>query len=149
MQNKVINIRVVLNGDKQGKALITNSAFMFAHGVNPKNGEIIDKKCELYGKNIKDKIFIFSNGKGSTTGSMWLLETIRQRNAPAAIVNQETEMIIATGAILGEMMYGKKIPIVDHPDRKLSEIIKTNDDVIIKGKKGTIEIAKGELQNEG
>ena len=58
-------------------------------------------------------------------------------------------MIIATGAILGEMMYGKKIPIVDHPDRKLSEIIKTNDDVIIKGKKGTIEIAKGELQNEG
>jgi hypothetical protein len=108
---------------------------MFAHGVNTKTGEIIDRKSELYKKNMKDTIFFFPNGKGSTTGSMWFLETIRRGNAPKAIVNTETEMIIATGAIVGELIYGKRIVILDNIEIDDCEYIESYKYAKIIGKK--------------
>jgi len=123
MNKKVLKGRIIIKGNIEGEVLISRKPFMFAHGVNPKTGEIVDKRSDVYGKNMKNKIFIFPNGKGSTTGSMWLLETIRRGNAPKAIINQETEMIIATGAVLGHLLYGKKTVIIDKVDfEELGEI---------------------------
>ena len=116
---------------------MSKEAFMFAHGVDPETGKVVDKKSDLYGKSMKNKIFIFPNGKGSTTGSTWFLETIRQGNGPAAIVNRETEIIIATGAILGLLLYGKRIVIIDKVDltklKKLcyKKLVKINGDQAI------------------
>ena len=124
--------RIILGEGTQGPALISRKAFMFAHGVNPKSGEVIDKKSDVYKKNIKDKVFIFPNGKGSTTGSMWFLETIRLGNAPKAIINEKSEMIIVTGAILGELIYKKKITIIDNINFDQIEEINEGDLVIIK-----------------
>jgi len=130
MKKNTIKGRILINTDVEGAALISKKSFMFAHGINPKSGKIVDKKSDIFGKNMKDKIFVFPNGKGSTTGSMWFLEAIRTDNAPVGIVNQETEMIIATGAILGDLLYQKKIAIIDNID--MSSLAKITEGSVIK-----------------
>ena len=64
MNKKVLKGRIIIKGNIEGEVLISRKPFMFAHGVNPKTGEIVDKRSDVYGKNMKNKIFIFPNGKG-------------------------------------------------------------------------------------
>jgi hypothetical protein len=115
---------------------------MFPHGVNPKTGEIIEKRHELLGKNLRGKVFVFPYGIGSTTGGTWVLETIRCGNAPVAMINIETETIIATGVILAEMIYGKALPVIDRLDRNPVEVIETGDWVAVDGNTGTVVVTK-------
>lgn len=142
MKKKTVKGRTISERNTKGEALISKTAFMFAHGVDPKSGKIVDKKSELYEKNMKDKIFIFPNSKGSTTGSMWLLETIRRGNAPKAIINQETEMIIATGAILGDLLYHKKLSIIDRINFDQIEEIEEDEIVKVNGSESYIEYSQ-------
>jgi len=135
MIKKILEGRIIVEGNIEGEVLISKEPFMFAHGANPKTGKIVDKKSDVYGKNMKNKIFVFSYGKGSTTGSMWFLEAIRRGNGPKAIVNQETEMIIATGAVLGHLMYGKKTVVIDKVDLEKLGKINPNNSIAIKGNK--------------
>lgn len=82
MDIETIKGRGVTPGCGEGLALVSRQPFMFAHGVDPKTGNVIDVRSDLFGKNIRNKVLVFPNGKGSTTGSAWLLETIRQGNGP-------------------------------------------------------------------
>lgn len=54
--------------------------------------------------------------------------------APAAIINLETETIVATGVILAG------IPCVDKPAEDVFEILKDGDLVEVDGDKGEIRI---------
>jgi len=74
----------------------------------------------LEGKEIKGKILVFPNGKGSTVGSYTLYRLKRNGVAPAGMVNKECETVVAVGAIISE------IPCVDKID--ISKI-KTGDNV--------------------
>lgn len=132
MLKKSLEGRVIFKGDVEGEILKSEEPFMFAHGVNPETGEIIDKRSDIYKKNMKNKIFIFPYGKGSTTGSMWLLEVIRRGNGPKAIINKETEMIIATGVVLGQLFYNEKIPILDRIDFNVFKKLKSFNYAILK-----------------
>ena len=134
--------RSLVGGKAEGKTLVTRQAFMFPHGIDPKTGRITDVRHELYGSSIKGKVFIFPFGKGSTTGSTWILETIRCGNGPVAIVNLETEPIIATGVILGEMLYGVRIPVIDRVEKRLFNEVRSGDRAKIDGDTGSIEVMK-------
>ncbi len=142
MSEIVVKGRGIIKGRAEGEALVTKQAFMFPHGINPKTGDIVDVRHELYGENIAGKVFIFPFGKGSTTGSTWILEAIRNDKFPLAMVNKETEPIIATGVILGEMLYSRKVPVVDRPEKDVFGLVETGDWVIVDGTKGEIIIKK-------
>jgi predicted aconitase with swiveling domain len=55
-------------------------------------------------------VLVFPTGKGSTVGSYTLLRLSRSGAAPVAIVNENSEAIVAVGAIIGD------IPMVDQVD---------------------------------
>ncbi len=114
--------RMIFKGKANGEALVTSQPISFYGGVDPESGILIEKGHELEGKNLKDKILIFPNGKGSTVGSYTLYRMKRNNIAPAGIINKECETIIAVGAIISE------IPCVDKID--ISKI-KTGDIVEI------------------
>lgn len=61
-----------------------------------------------------------------------------------AIVNLETDPVIALGAVLAEKMYGKAVPIVDRPERNPIKVISTGDIVKIDAKIGIIEVIKSQ-----
>lgn len=92
--------RTIYPGRAEGEAIVSREAIGFYGGVDMKTGIVIEKGHELEGKNIKGKILVFPYGKGSTVGSYVIYGLKKNGVAPSAIVNKETETIVATGAIL-------------------------------------------------
>jgi len=99
--------RGISRGIASGVILVSRDAISFLSGVDPETGTIVEKGHPLCGRRITGTILAFPYGKGSTVGSYILYALSRNGNAPAAIINEEAEPIIATGAILG------KIPMID------------------------------------
>lgn len=114
--------RIILKGVVEGKALSTKQAISFYGGIDPDTSKIIDKDHELKGKKVKGKILVFPHGKGSTVGSYTLFRMKKNGMAPAGIINEECETVVAVGAIISE------IPCVDKIN--ISKI-KTGDQVSI------------------
>lgn len=132
--------RVLNPGVKEATAIVTNQMFGFWAGVNPATGEIIDTHHELFGQNIKDKVFVFPEGRGSTVGAAVILELARCGAMPAAIVNRKTEGILAAGAIMARKFYGVDMPIVDSLTEDEFKSIKTGDKVLVDGDRGEVRI---------
>ena len=124
--------RTINPGKAEAEAIVSAEPISFLGGVDPKTGIIVEKGHPLEGKSIKGKVFVFPTGKGSTVGSYVIYGLKKNGAAPAAIINSETETIVATGVILAD------IPCVDKVD---ISGIKTGDRVKVDG--DTVEVLKG------
>ena len=122
--------RVINPGTAEGEAIVSREPIGFYGGIDAKTGIVIEKGHELEGKCVKDKILVFPRGKGSTVGSYVIYGLKMNGVAPKAIINEETETIVATGVILAG------IPCIDKID---IENIKTGDTVKIDADKGIVE----------
>ena len=132
--------RTITAGFARAPALVAQQPFMFAHGMDPRTGCITDRRHELHSQSIRGRVFLFPHGKGSTTGSAWLLETLRLGNGPAAILNREMEPIIATGLILGELLYGTTIPAMDRLIPDPFPLIRSGDLVEVDGARRRVRV---------
>ena len=103
----------ILPGTNRGQLLSTHQPISFWGCVDPATGNISDKRHELFGESISEKVLVFPFGKGSSTGSLMILELLRLNLAPAAIINIRTEPLLATGPVVGKHFYGKTFPIVN------------------------------------
>lgn len=93
----------ITDGIGEGEVLRSDEPISFYGAVEPDTGEFIEEGHQLEGENVAGKVLVFPRGKGSTVGSYVLYGLAQNGVAPAAIVNEETETIVATGAILGEI----------------------------------------------
>lgn len=138
----VLKGRGLVDGIVEGEALVSKESLVWSHGVDPASGKIDDVRVAVCGECVKDKILIYPLGKGSTSGATWMLETTRCGNAPKAIINRETELIILTGALLSGALYEVNIPVVDRLDQNPDEVIESGDWVKVDGTQGIVEITK-------
>jgi hypothetical protein len=120
-------------GKAEGEAIVSKEPIGFYGGIDAKTGIVIEKGHELEGQCVKGKILVFPKGKGSTVGSYVIYGLKKNGVAPAAIVNQETETIVATGVILAG------IPCVDKID--ISKI-KTGDRLKVDADDASVEVVK-------
>jgi predicted aconitase with swiveling domain len=139
MAERVLIGKPVVVGTAQGIALVSKQSISFWGGVDPRTGEITDRRHERSGVFITGKIFVFPQGKGSSTASAVLAESIRAGTAPAAIINVQVAPILALGAIIAHEMYHKTVPIVVLSQDDFAEI-KEGDHVII-GADGTVIVS--------
>lgn len=109
---KILKAHPIVLGRCEGKLIKTSQSISFWGGIDPKKGTICDPRHELFGQSISGKILAFPFGKGSSTGSLMMLELVRIDKAPLAIINIKTESILATGPIVSKHFYNKIIPIV-------------------------------------
>ena len=121
--------RAISAGVAVGEALVSRQPIGFYGGVDAKTGLVIERGHELEGRCIKDKVLVFPRGKGSTVGSYVIYGLAKNGVAPKALVNEQTETIVATGAILAA------IPCVDGID--LSTIC-TGDLLEVDADQGTV-----------
>ena len=98
-----MKLRAIVPGDVTGEVLWTDTPLSFYGGVDLKTGKIVQKDHPLFGESMAGKVFIFPHGVGSTVGSYVIYGLKKYGVAPKAIVNEETETIIATGAILADI----------------------------------------------
>jgi predicted aconitase with swiveling domain len=103
----VLTGRVIKVGEAKGKALVSPDPLGFFGGVDPETGVVVEAGHALEGECVSGRILVFPTGKGSTVGSYVLYRLKQNGVAPAAIVNAESEPIVAVGAIISE------IPMVD------------------------------------
>lgn len=122
--------RTIYPGTVEGEAIVSKEPIGFYGGIDAKTGEVIEKGHELEGQNVKDKILVFPMGKGSTVGSYVIYGLKKNGVAPKAIVNKETETIVATGVILAG------IPCVDGIE---IEQIKSGDRLKVNADEGIVE----------
>jgi predicted aconitase with swiveling domain len=101
--------------------------------VDPETGIIVEPGHPLEGKDITGTVLAFEYGKGSTVGSYILYALSRNGHAPAAIINQEAETIIAVGAIMG------KIPMIDRIGTPLTSL-PAGKEALVDGSTGTLTI---------
>jgi predicted aconitase with swiveling domain len=102
----------VVAGSAEGTAIVSKQPISFWGGVNPRTGEITDRRHDRSGAIVTGKVFVFPHGKGSSTASAILMEAIRAGTAPAAIINFKVAPIVALGAIVADELYHKTVPIV-------------------------------------
>lgn len=123
--------RVIKRGTAAGRALVSPEPIGFLGGVDPDTGVIIEQGHPLEGECVTGTVLCFPTGKGSTVGSYTLYWMKKVGTSPAAILNAESETIVAVGAIISD------IPMLDRLD--LSRIT-SGDWVEVKGT--TVEVRK-------
>ncbi len=110
--DRLMTGRVVIAGYAEGPALVSKEPLSFWGGLDPKTGQIIDRRHERSGAIVTGKVFVFPQGRGSSTASAVLLESIKTGKAPAAIINLRLDPILALGAIIADELYHKTVPII-------------------------------------
>jgi predicted aconitase with swiveling domain len=131
----ILHGRRVMGGYAEGEALVSSEPVSFYGGVNPLTGCITEPGHCCCGENVSGKVFVVPTGKGSTVGSYVIYRMKKLGTAPAAIINVETEAILATGCVISD------IPLVDKLDRNPVEVISTGMKVVVRGDEGIIETA--------
>ena len=126
---RVLTGRVIKAGRAEGVALVSPEPIGFFGMVDAETGVVIEKGHPLEGESVAGRVLVFPTGKGSTVGSYSLYRLAKAGRAPAAIVNAESEPIVAVGAIIGD------IPMVDRVD---IEQIHTGDLVSVDGEQVTV-----------
>lgn len=129
----ILRGRRVMGGVAEGEALVSVEPVSFYGGVDPETGFVTEPGHCCCGENVSGRVFVFPTGKGSTVGSYVIYRMRKLGTAPAAIVNVETEAILATGCVISD------IPLVDKLDIDPLEAIKTGMRVRVNGDDGTVE----------
>ncbi len=129
--------RKIVGGAAEGLAIVSPEPISFFGGVDPKTGVITEREHPLNGLSVAGKVLVFPRGKGSTVGSYILYALAKNGAAPLAIINIETEPIIAAGCVMAG------IPLVDRLKKSSLKVIKNGDFVRVLADKAIIEVEKG------
>jgi uncharacterized protein len=105
--------RVIKSGVAEGEALVSSDPIGFLGGVEGATGIVTERGHPLEGQCVTGKVLIFPTGKGSTVGSYVLYQLAAAGLAPAAIINVESEPIVAVGAIISDIPMVDQVPITD------------------------------------
>jgi hypothetical protein len=104
--------KVLVPGEATGKSLILAEPLSLWGGLDPKTGDIIDQRHPSCGENVAGRVLVLPVGRGSSSASSILLESVRMGMAPAAIITAETDAILALGAAVAQEIYGKSLPVI-------------------------------------
>ncbi|MBZ9675731.1 aconitase X swivel domain-containing protein [Mesorhizobium sp. ES1-1] len=99
-------------GEAEGQALVLSQALSFWGGIDVETGDITDHSHPGLGQNVAGKILVMPGGRGSSSSSSVLAEAIRRGTAPAGILIERPDPILAVGAIVAEFLYGIRMPLV-------------------------------------
>lgn len=130
MKKIIVQGKFFIQGTASGIALATNEPLSFWGGYDWKTGEIIDRRHPLSGMIAKDKILVIPFTRGSSTTTAVLLESIRAKTAPKAIITTATDFFFALASVVADEMYQMPIPLVAVSKSDFVKI-KTDDEIEI------------------
>jgi predicted aconitase with swiveling domain len=99
-------------GRASGRSLVLAEPLSFWGGVDATTGTIVDTHHPQVGQSIVDRILVLPNGRGSSSSSSVLAESIRNAVGPAGIVLAVVDPIIALGCQVAHELYGASAPVV-------------------------------------
>lgn len=100
------------SGRATAPVLVLDEPLSFWGGVDAVSGAIIDTHHPQVGQSVAGRILMLHSGRGSSSSSSVLAETIRNRVGPAAILIVASDPILALGCLVAEELYGVHVPVV-------------------------------------
>ncbi len=115
-------------GKATGKVLKLDEPLSFLGGVDGSTGELRVEN----GGNVAGRVLVFPKGKGSTVGSFVMYDLMVHGVAPAAVINESAETIVATGAVISSIPMVDLVPSID--------MFEDGDEVEVDANAGKVEI---------
>jgi predicted aconitase with swiveling domain len=122
MPGRVLDGRVLFDGEARGVALVLREPLSLWGGLDPETGVVIDAHHPQRGTVLTDRVLVMPSGRGSSSSSSVLAEAIRTGHAPAAILVSEPDLILAVGAAVGAELYGHRLPVLALDATELADI---------------------------
>ena len=125
-----------LQGAAEGPVIRLQTPLSFWGCVEAETGRIIDHSQVHHGEYLRGKVLVMPSGRGSSSASSVLAETIRNGTGPIAIVMQRPDPIITAGAMVARSLYGIVCPVVVCPidgieDGRMISISQDGDEAVI------------------
>lgn len=115
--------RALLPGTATAVPLVLTMPLSLWGGLDPQTGIIIDQRHPAVGQCVTGRVLILPAGRGSSSASSVLLETVRAETAPAAIITASVDGILALGAVVAREIYGCVVPVVTLPRPAYEELV--------------------------
>ena len=140
MADLTLQGKVIIPGEAKGKVLVGNEPLSFWGGYDWKTGEIIDRRHRLSGSLAKDKILAIPFTRGSSTTTAVLLEAIRAKTAPIAIITTGTDFFFALASVVADALYAAPLPLIALSEDDFYQL-RTDDAIQIKAD-GTLVVSR-------
>lgn len=108
--------RKIVEGEAEGDLLFTSNVLHLLGGLDAETGIISELNHDLNGQTITGRVLAFPRSVGSSVGSYVLYKLKKLNLAPVAIINENTDIITASGCALAN------IPLMDRLDTSLSSL---------------------------
>jgi len=129
--------RALVAGQVAGPALVLEAPLSLWGGMDPRTGRLSDHHHPQLGAALTGQVLVMPSGRGSSSSSSVLAESIRLGTAPLAIVLADPDEILVLGALVAEYLYGRTCPIVVLPAGAAGTIA-TGDHVAVHGNRITL-----------
>ena len=111
MGKLMLSGKPIIAGSAKGVALVSTEPLSFWGGYDWRSGEITDRRHPLSGSNAKGKVLAIPFTRGSSTTTAVLLEAIRAKTAPSAIITTSTDFFFALASIVADELYKNPLPL--------------------------------------
>jgi predicted aconitase with swiveling domain len=109
----VVTGRSLIDGRGKGPLVRLTQPISFWGGVDPVAGTIVDPRHPQQGTSIVGCVLAIPATVGSSSSSAIMLELLREGTAPAAILMQRPDAIVALGVVVARELGYASIPIVE------------------------------------
>lgn len=104
-------MRLVAGIRGQGPVLRLDAPVSFWGGVDPVTGRIVDVNHPQAGAVVTGRILAMPHGRGSSSSSSILAESIRLGTAPAGLVMSKLDEILLVGVLVANDLYQVGFPL--------------------------------------
>ena len=104
--------KVVIPGQAQGLALVSDEPLSFWGGYDWQTGEITDRRHPLSGQIAAGRVLCLPFTRGSSTTTAVLLEAIRNGTAPVAILTTASDFFFALASVVADELYTRPVPLI-------------------------------------
>jgi predicted aconitase with swiveling domain len=102
----------LVGGSGSGELVVLGAPLSLWGGYDFETGRVCDATHPNAGLDLKGKVVAMTAGRGSSSASSALVESIRLGTAPAAIILAHADPILLIGGLVGQKLYDKRVPIV-------------------------------------
>jgi len=95
--------KVIVKGKARGIILKSKDPINFLGAVDKKSGIIHNKKYDIFNKSIKNSVFVFPHGIGSSVGAYTIFSLKSNNSAPVAMICQKADLTVASGCALANI----------------------------------------------
>lgn len=104
-------MRALVEGEATGEVVVLDQGLSFWGGFDPATGRIIDRAHPQHGESLAGKIVVMPHGRGSSSASSVLAESLRLGTGPAGIVLGEPDQILVVGSLVAKLLYDVECPV--------------------------------------